>query len=139
MRYFFITLFIFTLFFGTALAGDGSFSGWVDLSYQRVGDFTKHIFGFVKQKADALPRKVENKTEEILENTRDAMEEKAEKAAEDIKQGINEMIESKTKKIFWGITNNLKTKVFNPLKIKIQQGRVIIRDRVEQAKDYLFN
>ncbi|MBU4082590.1 hypothetical protein KKB98_01405 [Patescibacteria group bacterium] len=108
MRYFIIILFIFIFSFGTASAGDGS--------YQKVSDYAKHIFDFVKQEAN-----------EISEDAQEEITKKAEQTAEEIKEKIKESIKSKIKN------------TFSPLKTKIQRGSALIREQVGQAKDYLFN
>ena len=110
MRYFIIILFLFIFIFsfGTARAGDGS--------YQKVSDYAKHIFDFVKQEAN-----------EISEDAQEEITKKAEQATEEIKQKIKERIKNK-------IINT-----FSPLKTKIQRGSALIRERIEQAKNYLFN
>ncbi|MBU2579943.1 hypothetical protein KKF19_03265 [Patescibacteria group bacterium] len=127
MRYFIIILFIFIFSFGTASAGDKELSGWADSNYQKISNYAKHIFDFVKQKTDSIPREIDTKAEEVLEDAQEKITKKAEQATEEIKEKIKERIKSK-------IINT-----FNPLKTKIQQGSALIREQVGQAKDYLFN
>lgn len=141
MRYFIIII-IFIFSFGIASAqGEGgeTFADWADLIYKKVNNSAKQVLDLVKQKTDIIPKEAENKAEEIFEDAQKAVIQKTEEVKREIGQEIKEQTKKGIKKVFWGAIRNAENKILNPLKIKVQEGIGLIRELVNQLKNYLID
>lgn len=103
-------------------------------SAQETTDLKPNWFHRTYQNIQNLPQEIEKSTKYIWGKAQEKKKEKQEEIKQEIKKGIKKEIQEWTQK---GLTN-LKEKVLNPLKNKIQQGSTFIRQGIYEIKDYFI-
>ena len=86
----------------------------------KIPTWVEQFFNSMKQKSENVQESIEKKQEELLDKAID-------KGKEESKEMVENWIQ---RKITW------IEELFNPLKIKIQQGSDIIREWIENIKKY---